>query len=191
VQLLIERGANLEAMNRRGQTPLALAFRALEEQSEWTPTEYSVPIAAALLDAGARVQSANMTLAAAACLDRPEDVARLARDAEPRDLQIALAAVAFNGNTNAITTLIELGADPNACNIGLHPHATALHNAVCSGSLEAVKRLVEAGARPNAKDAAYRATPLDWAEYFVRQERDPAKQDAEIAAYLRGKENEP
>jgi hypothetical protein len=28
--------------------------------------------------------------------------------------------------------LIKLGADPNACNAGIHPHATALHNSVCS-----------------------------------------------------------
>ena len=33
---------------------------------------------------------------------------------------------------NAIPMLIKLGADPNACNAGIHPHATALHNAVCS-----------------------------------------------------------
>jgi hypothetical protein len=48
------------------------------------------------------------------------------------DLQMALAAAAYHGLANAIPMLIKLGADPNACNAEIHPHATALHNAVCS-----------------------------------------------------------
>jgi hypothetical protein len=59
---------------------------------------------------------------------------------------------------------------------------------------------VEAGANVNAKDGAYQATPLDWAEYFVREsgadkveyfqrEGPRAKQYAEIATYLRKNEN--
>jgi hypothetical protein len=35
VKLLIERGAPLEATNSSSETPLALAVRALVEQSEW------------------------------------------------------------------------------------------------------------------------------------------------------------
>jgi ankyrin repeat protein len=56
VKLLIERGAPLEATNGSSETPLALAVRALVEQSEWTPHE-SIDIVAALLNAGARVES--------------------------------------------------------------------------------------------------------------------------------------
>jgi hypothetical protein len=83
---------------------------------------------------------------------------------------------------------------------GSIPNASALHNAVCSGSLAAVQRLVEAGASVNAKDGPYQATPLDWAEYFVRESGDDKveyfqrdsprpKQYAEITAYLRTNEN--
>jgi hypothetical protein len=71
--------------------------------------------------------------------------------------------------------------------VGLNPYATALHNAVCSGSLAAARRLVEAGASVDAKDAAYQATPLAWAEHFVRESPRP-KQYADIARYLRSKE---
>ena len=103
------------------------------------------------------------------------------------------------GGLDAIDTALALGADPNAPNEGLNPNATALHNAVCSGSLAAVRKLVEAGARVQSKDGPYKATPLQWAEYFVRESRADRieylqregprpKQYTEIASYLRGKE---
>ncbi|HEX6751399.1 MAG TPA: ankyrin repeat domain-containing protein [Longimicrobium sp.] len=53
VELLLERDAPLEATNRRGETPLELAVRALAEPSEWTPHE-STALVARLLAAGAR-----------------------------------------------------------------------------------------------------------------------------------------
>jgi hypothetical protein len=57
---------------------------------------------------------------------------------------------------------------------------------------------VEAGARVDARDGPYNATPLMWAEYFVREtgagkveyfqrEGPRPKQYAEIADYLREK----
>ena len=183
-KLLIKRGAPLDAANSRGDTPLAVAIRCLEEQSEWTPNEYTVDIAAALIDAGASLELVKMTLAAAVCLGRTADIARLAPEASPRDKQVALAAAAYYGLANVIPMLIELGADPNAANAGLHPQAMALHNAVCSGSLDTVKALVAAGAKVDSKDSAYR-TPLDWAEYFIREQHVAPKQDSAIAAYLR------
>ncbi len=190
VNLLIERGAPLEAVNCRGDTPLAVAVRGFVEQSEWNPNESTIEIARALINAGARVEPLKMTLAAAVCLGRAADVARLTKEAGAADRQMALAAAAFNGLANLIPALIALGADPNALNAGLHPHATALHNAVCSGSLDTVQALVDAGAKVDAGDTAYQATPLRWAEYFVREQRDPAKQDAAIVEYLREKEKQ-
>jgi ankyrin repeat protein len=187
VKLLIERGAPLEATHHSGVTPLGMAIRALVEQSEWTPNEFSLEIAAALLSAGARVESVKMTLAAAVCLGRADDVARLAPESSAADRQAALATAAFNGKVPAIAMSIDLGAGVNAYNIGSHPHATALHNAVCSGSLEAVKLLVEHRAEVDKKDTAYQATPLDWAEYYVREQQhyQSTKQYVEIVGYLR------
>jgi ankyrin repeat protein len=190
VKLLLERGAPLDAVNSRGDTALDVAMRCLVEQSEWTPNDFTLQIAEDLIRAGAKVDPAKMTLATAVCLRRAGDVARLAPNASALDRQMALAAAAYNGLAGLIPMLMELGADPNAANGGLHPHATALHNAVCSGSLETVKALVAAGARVDVRDAAYQATPLNWTEYFVREQRGAAKQDAAIAAYLREREKQ-
>lgn len=187
VQLLIERGAPLEATHRSGATPLAAALRALVEQSEWTPNEYSIEIAQALLNGGARIESVKLTLAAALCLGRMDDATRLARNASAEDRQLALEAAAMNGKVPALAMLIDLGVDVNAYNTHVQYHATPLHNAVSSGSLEAVKMLVEAGAKVGTKDTAYQATPLTWAAYFLREEKNK-KQYAEIVAYLREKE---
>ena len=190
LKLLIERGAALEAKNAQGQTPLAMALRGFVEQSEWTPNNYLVDIARALLNVGASLESVELTLAAAVCLERSDDVACLVREASAKDRQMALAAAAFHGKARALAMLIDLGADANAYNDpGSNPYATALHNAVHSGSLEAVKLLVERGADVDKRDTAYQATPLDWAEYYVREQKrdDSSKQYAEIAAYLREK----
>ena len=112
--------------------------------------------------------------------------------------QKALAAAGYNARLDAIDTALALGADPNARNAGLSPDATALHNAVCSGSLSAVQKLAEAGVGIDAKDGPYQATPLAWAEYFVREggadrveyflrAGSRPKHYTEIAAYLRSK----
>ncbi len=189
VKLLIQRGAPLETTHRSGATPLAVALRALVEQSEWTPNEYSIEIATALLRAGARIESVRLTLAVAVCLERAEDVARLLPESNAEDRHIALEAAAFNGKVKAIGMLISLGVDVNAYNTRVQYHATPLHNAVCSGSLEAIKMLVEAGAKVDAKDTAYQATPLIWAEYYVREGKSDnhAKDYAAIVSYLREK----
>ena len=50
-----------------------------------------------------------------------------------------------------------------------------------------MQQLVEAGANVDAKDSQSKATPLRWAEYFVRESSRP-KQYSEIAEYLRLKD---
>jgi ankyrin repeat protein len=197
-ELLIERGAPLEARRHGGLTPLRAAFICLEQQSEWTPNEYTLPIAEALIKAGASVEDAGLTLTAAVCLGRRDDIARLAVRASAEEKQKALAAAAYNARLDSIDTAIALGADPNAPNAGVHPDATALHNAVCSGSLPAVQNSWRLEPAIDGKDGPYQATPLTWAEYFVREagadkieyfQRTGSrpKQYTEIAAYLRNK----
>ncbi len=150
----------------------------------------------ALIDAGARpgngvgalgaanlegaahllARGGQLTLAGALCLDRDADTERIARIATDDDRQIALVAAAVNGNARALTALIGMGIDIDAYSIVIHPHATALHQAVAADSLDAVKVLVEAGARLDVADKIYRGTPLQWAEYGGH---------ARIAEYLR------
>ena len=187
VELLIARGAPLAAQHEKsGRTPADVALMSLTEQSEWTPDEKSIPIARALLDAGAPFSDESITLAAAICLNRAPDIERRSKSAGAAEKQMALAAAAFNGKVDGLRVVISLGVDLDALRPGLQ-HAAPLHNAVTSGSLAAVKTLVDAGARLDTRDIGYQLTPLDWAEWHARKatRAGEAREYAEIPAYLR------
>jgi peptide-methionine (S)-S-oxide reductase len=134
-------------------------------------------------------RGAKLTLATALCLELWDDVKRLGQTTSASEKQFAFILAALNGKTEAIKRMIDLGVDLNSPSRDLYSHATALHHAVCSGALEAVKVLVEAGAELGRKDNAWNATPLEWAEYYIREAKgnDTRKQYPEIAAYLREK----
>ncbi len=125
-----------------------------------------------LLDRGA-----SLTLLAAACFDRADELARLIPPASLDEKNLALVGAAINAAPRAVIALLAAGADPNARGPqGFHAHATPLHQAVSSGSLECVRALVAAGASLDARDSVFDGTPLGWADHL--------KQD-EIATYLR------
>jgi peptide-methionine (S)-S-oxide reductase len=134
-------------------------------------------------------RGAELTLPAAVCLERWDDVARLGPTASAGDKQIALALAALNGKSQGLARLLPFGVDLNAFSSGFYTHATPLHHAVWSGSLNAVKVLVEAGANLATKDKAEHATPLAWAEYArtLPERGEQGRQYAEIVAYLREK----
>jgi peptide-methionine (S)-S-oxide reductase len=134
-------------------------------------------------------RGAKLTFATALCLERWDDVTRLASTASASAKQFGFILAALNGNSKVLRRIIDLGVDLNSPSVDLYSHATALHHAVCSGSLEAVKVLVEAGAELDTKDRAWNATPLEWAEYYIREAKGDGagKQYPEIAAYLREK----
>jgi len=130
-------------------------------------------------------RGATLTLATALCLGRWDDVNRLAGVATAREKQFALTLGALRGNAEALRRIIAMRVDVNTVSSDLYSHATPLHHAVSSGSLDAVRVLVEAGAHLGARDTAYNATPVGWAEY------SPGKQSYdEIAVYLREAERE-
>ncbi len=163
---------------------LADAGAALDGNPENSLVNGNVAAAQHLIERGA-----TLTLATALCLGRWDDVTHLARTASAREKQFAFVLAALRGKADALRRIIELGVDVSAPSLDLYSHATALHHAVCSGSLEAVKVVVDAGARLDAEDTAWNATPLGWAEYYVREHEgegdDRVKQYAAIAAYLR------
>lgn len=135
-------------------------------------------------------RGAKLTLATALCLERWNDVARLAPTASAGEKQFGFILAALNGKAEALRQMIAFGVDLNNPSIDLYSHATALHHAVGSGVLAAVQVLVEAGAKLDTKDTAWNATPLDWAEHYVREGKgdDMGKQYRAIAAFLHQKE---
>lgn len=136
------------------------------------------------------MRGAKVTLAAAACLERWDDVDRLIPTATVPQKQMSFVLSALNGKAEALRRMIRAGVDVNAPSKDLYSHGTPLHHAVCSGSLEAVKVLVEAGANLSPKDTAWGGTPLGWAEHYLSESQGDrsGKQYAEIAAYLRAHE---
>jgi hypothetical protein len=128
-------------------------------------------------------RGAPLTLSTALCLERWDDVKRLAPEATSRQKQFALILAALKGKAGALRRILDLGADVNSLSQDLYPHASALHHAVSSGSLEAVTLLVDAGANLEMRDTVYGGTPLDWAEYSGGKE-----QYERIALYLRNAE---
>ena len=132
-------------------------------------------------------RGARLTLATALCLDRWDHVDAMLPTTSPRKRQFALVLAALNGKSEALRRMTRAGVDVNARSEDLYSHATPLHHAVCSGSFEAVEVLVEAGADRSVRDSAWDGTPLDWAEYYLRQEQGNrgGKEYAEIATYLR------
>jgi Ankyrin repeats (3 copies) len=125
-------------------------------------------------------RGAPLTLSTALCLERWDDVNRIAPDATSGQKQFALILAALKGKVEALRRIIDLGVDVNRVSRDLYSHASALHHAVSSGSLDAVKLLVDAGASLDARDTAHDGTPLDWAEYSGGKPQSEA-----IAALLR------
>jgi ankyrin repeat protein len=122
---------------------------------------------------GARVDTA----AAAAGLNRPDDVRRLLSGSTDLDRHRALALASQMGHVDVVRILLDAGEDPNRYNPeGNHSHSTPLHQAALAGREPVVRLLVERGARLDIRDKVYDGTPLGWAEYG----NQPA-----IADYLR------
>ncbi len=159
-----------------------------------TPGNAQSALAHGNIEAAKRIieRSGRLTLTAAICLDRMDDVIKLLPEANINDKQVALIAAAFYGKPEIIALLIKSGVDVNAyIKNGFHTHASALHQAVSSGSLEAVKILVEAGANLDATDKAYNGTPLGWVMHIRLEAKDEkaGNKYADIETYLLSKQN--
>jgi ankyrin repeat protein len=162
VEVLLDHGASVHGAGTKWRSPLltALTFGFLDA-------------ARALVRRGAPVDS----LAAAAGLDRLDEVIRRFPDADPGERHAALALAAQLGHADVVRFLLDHGEPPDRYNPdGLHSHATPLHQAVWNDHGDVVRLLVERGARLDLPDGLYDGTPLDWATYGKREA---------LAAYLR------
>lgn len=157
--LLIDLGAEIEALDAAGLTPLDQA--ALDGRND---------IAQLLIERGA-----HLRMPAAVALDRPRDIERLLRE-EPDCLKpgqrfgtlIVRAAAASPGRI--IERLIQLGADVNVADsdttsVDSTRGYTALHAAAWTANEDAVRTLLTHGADVNARESKYDSTPAGWAQY--------------------------
>jgi ankyrin repeat protein len=147
VNALISAGANVNAGNRYGVTPLLLAV-----------TTGNAPITQALLKAGADVRAiapgTGSVLSMAARTGNPEVIKLLlaagadANFAQPISGQTPLMWAAAEGHSEAVKALLAGGAAVDAKSLDKR---TALFYAVRKGDINSVKVLLAAGANVNAR----------------------------------------
>ncbi len=156
VRLLIDLGADVEATDEVGRTPLTVAAgEAAADPSILGMLEQ----AGARLDLLAAVSLQRYDLAARMLQDDPARIGPDGRDT------IALHVLVAKRNVPAVRWLIERGADVNARRVVWDCNQTALHITAEHGVIELTRMLLDAGADLGIRDDKYDATALGWAEY--------------------------
>jgi ankyrin repeat protein len=160
VRLLIDLGADPNASDATGATPLTTA-----SQEGADPAILQMLIAAgARLDFLTAVNLERYDLAEAMLA---EDPARLGAD--ERDT-ITLHLAVARKNHDAVRWLIAHGVDVDAKRMMWDCNHTALHMTIENGDIALAKMLLDAGADPDIRDDKYRATALGWADFFGRED---------------------
>jgi ankyrin repeat protein len=160
VRLLIDLGADPNASDATGATPLTTA-----SQEGADPAILQMLIAAgARLDFLTAVNLERYDLAEAMLA---EDPARLGADG--RDT-ITLHLAVARKNHDAVRWLIAHGVDVDAKRMMWDCNHTALHMTIENGDIALAKMLLDAGADPDIRDDKYRATALGWADFFGRED---------------------
>jgi ankyrin repeat protein len=158
-RLLLDLGADLDATDDTGATPLAIAAR-----------EGATDVVAMLRQAGAAVDfMAALSLGQFDLAETMlrEDPSRIGPDG--RDT-IALHLCVAKRNGAAVRWLIGHGVDVNARRVLWDCDQTALHETAESGAIDMARLLLDAGADPNITDGKYEATALGWAEYCGQED---------------------
>jgi ankyrin repeat protein len=156
IKTLVKLGADINAKNKEGETPLWLAVSELKHPA----------VGKLLLELGAKKDARNsdlrMTPLDWAAFDGKVEMVRMLLDhgANPNagrgsSRSAPIQQCANNGNVEILEMLLKTGADVNAIHAGSH----ALGTAATFGHLQFVKKLLEAGANPNLPDES-RTIPL-------------------------------
>ncbi len=147
--LLLGAGGDATAADLLGRTPLDLAV----ETGPWKAAP-AVEVVRVLEEAGAR-----MTLESAVALDEPGRLVRLLEDSagglerQGRRGGLLLHCAVRHGSTQALQTLLDAGADPNACDQhGRTPLIEAVRLLGEQELGEVVRRLLHAGADLSVRD---------------------------------------
>jgi len=169
-EILLATGANLEAADAQGQTPLAVAafFGA--------PNTIGILLRRGALVADVSIAAGvgDMALFEAKIRDLfgTDTVPNLtAADGKTqRIMDAALSMAAMHGRQPIAEYLLDLGVDPNSNPLDGHSARTALHWAVYRNQPELVKLLIARGADLGAVDVTHQATPLAWAKHHGREQ---------------------
>jgi hypothetical protein len=155
--------------------------------------ELQLPLARALLEAGATVTTQAIVAAAAhreldviralvteglsgslpvlAVLGSDEAFRRALPHATADEVQTAFALAVINQRLAAATAALDAGARIDAF-LPVHAHSTALHQAAAGGDVAMIEMLISRGARSEVRDALWQATPLEWA---IHEDRPAAR----------------
>ncbi len=155
VRLLLELGADPNATDLTGATPLVTAAQEGADER----------IVAMLIEAGARID-----FIAAFSLKRYDLAEAMLRENPSRigpdgDDTIALHVAVSKRNAEAVRWLIDRKVDVNAKRVMWDCNHTALHMTAADGNVEIARMLLDAGADPSIHDDKYDNTPLGWAEF--------------------------
>ena len=156
MQLLIKKGANVNAVNKIGETPLMWCNHDIQK------TKLLLQNGA---DINAKAKSGNTALLIACVGSGQYEMVRLllSKGADAKAInelgQSALHRTAMFGDTATAALLLSNGADVNACS---KQKETALRGAVTNENKQMVYWLLRKGADPNIADS-YDAVPLSYA----------------------------
>ncbi len=155
VQLLLDLGAEANATDLTGGTPLVAAALANADAG----------VVSLLLAAGARID-----FIAAISLKRYELAEAMLRQNPSRigaggEDTIALHVAVSKRNAEAVRWLIDHKVDVNAKRVMWDCNHTALHMTAADGTLEIARMLLDAGADASIHDDKYDNTALGWAEF--------------------------
>jgi len=168
VKELLDKGANIEVKNEKGQTPLFIATR-------YSGTESSNEIVKLLLDRGANIEAKtyneNTPLAMSVINTRSEsnietvklllkygaDINSKNNKTELTPLMLAVSESNADSDLETVKILLDYGADINAKSIdGWTPLLLAVKYSDSYSNLETVKLLLERGADPFIKIGDYK-----------------------------------
>jgi ankyrin repeat protein len=160
VQLLLDKGAEIDAKNKYGGTPLYRAAANGHDQ-----------VVQLLLDKGAEIDAKDeyvQTPLYRAAENGHDQVVQLLLDkgaevnSKEKYGQTPLYRAAANGHDQVVQLLLDKGAEIDAKD---EYDKTPLYRAAANGHDQVVQLLLDKGAEVNSKDK-YGATPLYWAAYY-------------------------
>jgi ankyrin repeat protein len=160
IRLLLDLGANPNATDATGATPLTTATQENADSG----------VVSMLIEAGAgldfltAINLKRYDLAEAMLRDDPAPIGPDGRDT------VALHLCVNKKNEDAMRWLIAHGVAVNAKRAMWDCNHTALHMTVENGAITLARLLLDAGADPNVRDDKYRATALGWAVFFGRDD---------------------